>query len=703
MKWNEPRQVEVSRKISPMGSGSIRRSDVYFSGTWDVDRAVKEALDRVTWVFRCVDAIASNQAKLPMYLREGNRYKGKFIDDHPLYKLFNVKSNLGENSVVFRYRLSGQLLLSRKGVFINVVRTNGGDVLDLILLPPDQIEIVPDRKKFIKEFKHTFNADGRAVTKSYKPEDILWIRRPHPFNQYLGMTPLDSAGLAIETEWLAKLYNRNFLVNDGRPGGIVVVKGDLEESDAEELRARFNGGIGKAGRITVIASEQGADFVDTAVTPRDAQYQETRASSKEEILMAFGVPESVLSNAAGKSFDNAEQERLIFWHETMKSHLSFIASGFDDLDSNENLFTDFDTSIVDVLQRAEMKRREYTMREFDGGLISANEYREDTGKDLMPGIEGDVMFVPKTKFAYATTTGEDVPQGLRLIPPTAGRPNSTGVQDQNPDPRVQEGDQRLAPLDNTPNAAPATQSSASASTDEVQVKSESIEAEPKVDYTAEAELAEAAMKAADRWEFILKREIERKADKIGIVLSEKISGPKFKKAFWDDNEPLEKLFDGSVWVRQFSEDLLGVQKSAYNEGYASVTGEVKTDFSMTALASHHTRTVVEEFRKAAENVVIDLKSHQDFRLATSEIKEKMKQAADEMPNAPLHALASEAYNRGVVDGCVKSGLRKMWWGDGDDLHLKVVEADELFISGKTSYKFPPAHMTNSTIVPVKEN
>ena len=693
-----------------MGSGSIRRSDVYYGGAWDVDRAVKEALERVTWVYRCVDAIASNQMRLPMYLRQGDRFKGEFLDDHPLYKIFNLKANVGEHAAIFRYRLSAQFLLSRKGVFVLVVRNNGGDVTDLILLPPDQVEIIPDRKTFIKGYKHTWtdNSQGamRTVTKVYKPEDIIWIRRPHPFNQYMGMTPLESAGLAIETEWLAKLYNRNFLVNDGRPGGIVVVKGSMEEADAEELRARFSGGVGKAGRITVISSETGADFVDTAVTPRDAQYQETRSVSKSEILEAFGVPQSVLGNAENMSFDSAEQERLIFWHETMKGHLELIGAPFDELDEDPNLFTAYDTSNVDVLQRAEIKRREFVLREFTAGGMSVNEYRKETSKAEISSEEADVLFIPKTSVPFVSTTGKPIGQDLLDIiqpKPPAGRPGAADTGQNDPS-RTNEGDERLSPTPNRDNPAGAAQLSA-AEAEEIRTKAAVVEKE-RSDLVAESakyeKIAQANFDATDRWEFILKHEVGRIGERVGRVMSEKISGQKFKRAFFDKDDAVDKLFNPDVWFKQLSDDLVGIQRSAYNEGYKSVTGSSKSDFRLTSLASAHVKTIVEELRKAAEDYIAELEVHNDFRRATTEIKARMEAAANNISSDALHSLASEAYNKGVVDGCVKSGLRKMWWGNGNDLHLKTVEADELFAVGKTSYKFPPAHMTGNTIIPVGE-
>ena len=86
-----------------------------------------------------------------------------------------------------------------------------------------------------------------------KPEDVCWVRRPHPIDPYLSLTPLEAAGVAIEIENLAKIYNRNYLLNDGRPGGLLVVRGEIDEDDKEELRNRFRGNLARAGHTTVIA------------------------------------------------------------------------------------------------------------------------------------------------------------------------------------------------------------------------------------------------------------------------------------------------------------------------------------------------------------------------------------------------------------------------------------------------------------------
>ena len=55
--------------------------------------------------------------------------------NNSLLEVLNTKSNVGENSFIFRYRMSAQLLLGTRGVFIEKVRGRDGRIIGLNLLP----------------------------------------------------------------------------------------------------------------------------------------------------------------------------------------------------------------------------------------------------------------------------------------------------------------------------------------------------------------------------------------------------------------------------------------------------------------------------------------------------------------------------------------------------------------------------------------
>lgn len=355
-------------------SPSLQQSAGYHDG-WDIVKAYREGVSKVTWVFRCIDVIASNQARLPMIFRKDNNPFGEIVNQNEILTLFNNTANAGENAFAFRYRLSSQLLMSSRGAFVEIVRGRNGVPIALHLLPPQNTAPIPDVSKFVKGFEVKINAMEK---RTLRPENVIWIRRPHPLDPYLSMTPMESAGVAIEVENLAKIYNRNFLLNDGRPGGLLVLRSEIADEDKEELRSRFRGNIGRAGSVGVISSDDGADFVDTAASPRDASYIQMRTLTKEEILAAFGVPESIIGNSSGRTFSNAMEEGKVFWMETMSPHLDLIARSFDKID--DSYFVDFDTSDVPILILSKQERERHYLSEFQQGLISTNEYREASGR-----------------------------------------------------------------------------------------------------------------------------------------------------------------------------------------------------------------------------------------------------------------------------------------------------------------------------------
>lgn len=385
-----------------------------YSDGWDITKAYKEAMAKVTWVYRAINVIASNQASLPMILRKDNSPFGEIVNDNPLLKIFNNTTNLGENAWAFRSRVSSQLLLSSRGVFVEVVRDRVGTPVALHLLPPQNTAPIPDEKKFVKGFEVKITA---YESKILKPEDVIWIRQPHPLDPYLSMTPMESAGMAIEVETLAKIYNRNFLLNDGRPGGLLVLRSEIDETDKEELRSRFRGDLSRTGAVGVISSDDGADFVDTAANPRDAAYQAMRTISKEEILAAFGVPESVIGNASGRTFANAAEEGRVFWMETMGPHLQLIARSFDRID--DTYFVDFDTSGVPIMILAKQERERHNLTEFQQGLISVNEYRESSARKKVVSELADSLLSNPNLTPVGNTEKPMVSEEQGAVPPGA--------------------------------------------------------------------------------------------------------------------------------------------------------------------------------------------------------------------------------------------------------------------------------------------
>ena len=97
----------------------------------------------------------------------------------------------------------------------------------------------------------------------------------------------------------------------------MVIRGEIDDDDKDEIKNRFRGNFSKTGNVTVLSADDGVDYVDTSSSPRDASYVEMRQITKEEILAAFGVPESVIGNASNAN-SRAEDEAARIREQRLK-------------------------------------------------------------------------------------------------------------------------------------------------------------------------------------------------------------------------------------------------------------------------------------------------------------------------------------------------------------------------------------------------
>ena len=406
---------------------------------WPIERAVAEGYARVVWVYKAVDTIAGNAARLKFQLRDGE----DVLDDHPLYHLLNHgKANPLESGWMFRKRLSAQVLLSPRGAFVEVTRSRLGTPTRLDLLPPGRTwPIAGTGSDLLSHFEVSDIRTGKR--KFIDPERVRWIRDPDPLDPYAAVTPLGAMGMSIELDHFARLYNVAFMKNDGRPGGVLGVSGDMEEEEMDRIESKFGRGPMESGRMTVIGGE--VSYVDTSARPRDMQYGQTSTTAKVEILAGFGVPESQLGNASGRTFDNAEAEAYVYWERTMLPHCDLVASAFDG-DSEDGLTGELDTSVIEVLELPKRQKRAEARSEVEAGVRSPYSYAQVAGiEEIEDTPDTRALFVPivgKEKVASTLKDFKDQEKAVadeakkqeeanaaRLQAMQQGQQNSGGQQD----------------------------------------------------------------------------------------------------------------------------------------------------------------------------------------------------------------------------------------------------------------------------------
>lgn len=406
------------------------RADRFGGKTWSTETAVVDGYERVVYAFKAINTIATQQARLPFAYTDSDDQHGELITDLPWCRILNGRANPLETGKQFRRRLSSLFFLSKHGVFVEVSRSRAGTPVRADILAPDRTRPVPGKgADLISHYEYT---DAYGSKRPLGVDKVVWIRDPHPLDPLLGSTPLEAAGLSVELDYHARRYNVTFLRNDGRPGMLIAVKGDLDDAEAQRLEMHFAPGPENAGRTTVVEAD-GLDAKDFGVNPRDMAYESAAASAKNETLVAFGTPESVLGNASGRTWDNADVEMGMFWEITMTAHLDIMAEPFVDPD-DETLIPLFNTTGVDALNRPKRLQRQEAREEFQAGLRSIDSYLKLAGlEDISESTaQSRAFWLPAGKMPIASTETDQEDLGMMgaaEVPPGEAPPGALNPDD----------------------------------------------------------------------------------------------------------------------------------------------------------------------------------------------------------------------------------------------------------------------------------
>jgi phage portal protein BeeE len=371
---------------------------------YDVERAVVEVYERTVWAFKAIETITSHVAALPFRYREKKGDgQGKVIEDHPMYEVLNgPEANPLTSGPGIKKRIAAQLLMSPRGVFVEPTFSRRGDVIRLDVLPPNRTVPVPSPGPQLLDRFEVLYPDGN-IRKIIGEEmrNIRWIKNDHPLDPYRSVTPMSAAGLSVQMDDLGRLVNVSWMSNDGNIRGIVTLKGQASDATVKRLEKAFGVGPIDAGKIVVADGQDmgGAEFVDLSSRPRDMQYKELAQNAKIETLAAFGVPESQLGNASGRTYDNAEAEAYIFWRITMLPILRIIAAKLHDRD-NPKLEPFFDVSEVEELQIPLTRKKQLALQEVAAGVRSIWSYAK------LAGLTDEVKETPETRALWFATSGK---------------------------------------------------------------------------------------------------------------------------------------------------------------------------------------------------------------------------------------------------------------------------------------------------------
>jgi HK97 family phage portal protein len=350
---------------------------------------------QITWVYAGISVIQDNIAKLPVriYDRPANEDDRIEITDNPKFELLK-KPNPFSTRYLFWATMVGSLELSGE-LFVYLVRNNENQPpLAAIPLRSSRIKIVPDPKEYIAGY--VYKIGGMEIP--FAPWEIFHVAYYNPVDDYRGQSPLQAGRNAMILELHSVNWAKDFFKSGTRAQGLLKIDGTIGREQFARIERQFNDKY--TGQQKTMILEQGMDFTQTSLAPKDADFSGLRGMNKSEILAVLGVPPLMVMDLSDSSIlQNVEIQRKIFWEETLLPKMEMFMAEFNTellpTFGFEGAVAEFDTSEVEALQENREEKRKRYFEGFARGAVTPDEIRVDVfGKEPLGGATMESTYLP---------------------------------------------------------------------------------------------------------------------------------------------------------------------------------------------------------------------------------------------------------------------------------------------------------------------
>lgn len=333
------------------------------------------------YVFAAVNKIAIKAASVEVKLYKLTNTEGdsEEVLSHEILDLLNKVNPFQTRTEFLRIAFINKKLTGE--AFWLKVRDTGGKVVELWNLRPDMMTVVADPTTYVKyyEFK---KSDGAA--ERFAPEDIIHFKDPDPLNMFRGLSPLRVCQTRVETEQAANEYQRTFFRNNARPDALLLTAESLDKDQRDQMLGAWEDRhSGEEGNSKLGILEGGMTYQQVSMSQKEMDYIESLKFTRDDILVAFGVPKSVIVSDSS-SYANADTAMRSFLSEVIVPEMQQMVEVLDEFlvipDFGEEYYLDF----IDPTPADRESQRADSTAGF-GKWLTTNEIRATYN---LPPIEG---------------------------------------------------------------------------------------------------------------------------------------------------------------------------------------------------------------------------------------------------------------------------------------------------------------------------
>lgn len=309
LRGGEQKARQASPHVSTYASGTPQ-----FNYEWTAEKAVREGLQKSSWLYVAVTTKARAFASVPVIVERKKR-GGKWEPDptHPLQRLLDRPNpHMALQDLMERWEqhmeLTGNALWHK-------VKPERGPTLELWPVSPDRIAPIPSRTDYLGGYEYRPTPQDRITL---PVTEVVHWQYQNPADPYWGLSPIRAAALTIDGDVEAVRWNRMILANGARPAGVVTLDGAMTDDQWVAARSQIQEQTSGAGNARQFLVFSGATSVTSfGFDASDMDWVNGRKMNREEIFSVIGVPAILAVQGEGSTYSNMDSAERGFWTRTL--------------------------------------------------------------------------------------------------------------------------------------------------------------------------------------------------------------------------------------------------------------------------------------------------------------------------------------------------------------------------------------------------
>ena len=340
-----------------------------------------EPIDAIqnTDIFTAVSMIAGDLARMDIQTWTKN-----VRDTNSQFeKLINIRPNPVQNGYLFKFIVYANALLTGHG-YIEIIRDDNNVPIQLYFRKTSSVERKTDANNAIY-YELKLSDDNKKKVDFYDMIDIKF----YSLDGFKGLSLMETLAQTMHTDNYGKAFLSNFLRNGTHAGGILKMKGVLNNKEArEKAKESFEqsfSGSKKAGSVLVLDESMSYEQleVDTSILKL---IQDNKASTRE-VAGVFGIPLHKFGiETTNMSITDANLDYLSTLAPYIKSICASLDFYFNDPNEDGIKRFKFDTTELKVIDEETQAAIDkiYT----DASIKTLDEVRAEKGLPPIPGGYG---------------------------------------------------------------------------------------------------------------------------------------------------------------------------------------------------------------------------------------------------------------------------------------------------------------------------